>query len=481
MADRRFTVTGLRTLAAVPLAATLAHSAVAAEPPRRPNIVFVFADQWRADATGYAGDPNVITPHLDQLESRSVNFTHAVSICPVCSPYRATLMTGQRPLTHGLFVNDVPLEPKTPCLGEVLRDAGYDTAYIGKWHIDGHGRTTYIPPERRRGFDYFKVLECTHVYHHSPYYADDDPTLRYWPGYDAFAQTLDARQFIEDHAQSDRPFALVMSWGPPHNPYQWSLPKYKAMYDQAALKLRPNVPEDESDVAREELLGYYAHCTALDDAIGWLMDTLRRTGVERDTIVVFTSDHGDMLHSHGDIRKQKPWDESIRVPLLIHYPAALGEGGRRSDEMINTEDLMPTLLGLAGVAIPQTVEGLDYSGYLRGGPSPGDGAALIASYTPFGEWVRAKGGREYRGIRTRRYTYVRDLTGPWLLFDNEADPYQQNNLVNQPEHAALQAELDARLQAKLTAAGDTFEPGKVYIEKWGWTYIDTEGDQPKQK
>ena len=126
---------------------------------KRPNIVFVFGDQWRAQATGYAGNSTVRTPNLDRLAAESVNFAHAVAGCPVCSPYRASLLTGQYPLTHGVFVNDVYLQPNPQSLAHAFADNGYATAYIGKWHVDGHGRSSDIPPERRQGFEYWKVLE----------------------------------------------------------------------------------------------------------------------------------------------------------------------------------------------------------------------------------------------------------------------------------------------------------------------------------
>ena len=128
-----------------------------------PNIVFVFGDQWRAQSVGYFSNADVKTPNIDRLSQESVNFTQAVSGCPVCSPYRGSLLTGQRPLTHGVFVNDVCLKPKGITLGEAYKQAGYDTAYIGKWHLDGHGRSTYIPPERRHGFDTWMVLELQQI------------------------------------------------------------------------------------------------------------------------------------------------------------------------------------------------------------------------------------------------------------------------------------------------------------------------------
>ena len=138
---------------------------------------------------------------------------------------------------------------------------------------------------------------------------------------------------------------------------------------------------------------------------------------------------------------------------------------------------MPTILGLSGVVIPDTVEGLDYSGYIRGGQSPYDGASMISCIAPFGQWARGVGGREYRGIRTERYTYVRDLSGPWLLFDNDKDPFQLQNLVGQAGSAELQARLDTLLQSKLKAGGDQFLPGGDYIKRWGYT-VDKNGTVP---
>lgn len=445
----------------------------AADTANAPNILFVFADQWRADALGYAGDPNVKTPNLDRLADQAVNFTHAVSACPVCCPYRATMMTGRRPLSHGVFLNDVQLPSEEVTIAEVLAGRGYRTVYIGKWHLDGHGRSSYIPPERRQGFEYFKALECTHNYNRSYYYRDDDPTKREWQGYDAEAQTADAIQYLQRHAAGGQPFLLMLSWGPPHNPYQTAPERFRAMYRPEEIRLRPNVPPEKADVARRELAGYYAHCTALDECVGTLWRTLRELEIERDTIFVFTSDHGDMLHSHGEIRKQRPWDESIRVPLLIRYPRLLGEGGKTLDGLISSEDLMPTLLGLAGVPVPASVEGEDFSHYMQGGDDPSDGAALIMCPAPFGEWLRSRGGREYRGVRTRRSTYVRTLDGPWLLYDNQADPHQLENLIGNPQHADLQKELDAVLRRKLLESGDQFLPAAAYIEKWGYPVNET--------
>ncbi|MCY3020762.1 MAG: sulfatase [Planctomycetota bacterium] len=450
----------------------LSRSAGAEEQVKKPNVVFVFADQWRAQATGFAGDPNARTPVLDKLAGESLRLTTAVSNCPVCSPYRASLITGRYPLTHGVFLNDVCLSNDAVSLAQAFRSGGYQTGYIGKWHLDGHGRTSFIPRERRQGFEFWKVLECTHNYNRSPYYGDENVKL-FWDGYDACAQTREAQQYIRDRAGKG-PFALFVSWGPPHNPYETAPEKYRKLCKAEDLALRPNVPAKQAP--RADLAGYYAHCSALDECAGRLWETLRESKLEDDTIFVFTSDHGDMLGSQGLSRKQHPYDESIRVPFLIHWPKLCKEG-RAVATPFGTPDIMPTLLGLCGLEIPKTVEGTDFSGHFRGGPAPGDGAALIACYAPFGEWPKVRGGREYRGVRTQRHTYIRTLEGPWLLFDNEQDPYQMKNLCGAQEHAALQKDFEGLLQSKLRETKDDFQPAEHYIRKWNYV-TDKTGTVP---
>lgn len=456
--------------------ARVSETGLASRGECRPNVVLVFADQWRGQAAGYAGDPNVYTPNLDRLARESVNFVNAVSGCPVCSPYRGSLMTGQYPLTHGVFVNDVPLSTNVQSIARAFSAGGYATAYIGKWHLDGHGRSSYTPPDRRQGFEYWKALECTHDYNRSGYYVGDSTELKYWHGYDAVAQTRDAESYIRVHGGA-RPFFLVLSWGPPHNPYDTAPEEYRRLYDPEGIRLRPNVPASSAGEARRDLGGYYAHCTALDACLGRLLKTLDETGKASDTIFLFTSDHGDMLGSQGEWRKQRPWDEAIRVPFLLRYPPLTGGASRTLSAPIDAPDIMPTLLGLCGLPVPATVEGRDFSGYIRGGPDPSGGAAVIACYHPFGEWERSAGGREYRGLRTERFTYVKTLDGPWLLYDNQEDPYQMTNLINDPGRAGIRAELEERLQAELARQHDEFLHGMDYIRRWGYT-VDAGGTVP---
>jgi arylsulfatase A-like enzyme len=238
------------------------------------------------------------------------------------------------------------------------------------------------------------------------------------------------------------------------------------------------VPASSAAEARTWLAGYYAHCSALDDCLQDLLGTLRACGLEHNTLLLFTSDHGDMLGSQGETKKQRPWDESIRVPFLLRYPAMPGWRPRRTEALIDAQDVMPTLLGLCHLPIPESVEGLDFSGHIAGGSDPSDGAALLTCVQPFGQWTRNRhGGREYRGLRTGRYTYARTLDGPWLLYDNQVDPYQLDNLVGDPAHADVQRALDEALQSRLDATHDAFLPGMDYIRQWGYT-VDAEGTVP---
>ena len=433
----------------------------------KPNIVFILTDQWRAQALGYAGDPNVQTPNIDALAARSLNFQNTVSVCPVCTPARSALLTGQLPTTNGMFVNDLALPADSVTIGETFKQAGYDTAYIGKWHVDGHGRDSYIPPERRHGFDYWKVLECTHRYMNSYYYAGDDPTKRMWDGYDAFAQTKDAQAYVQDHANGEKPFFLFLSFGGPHFPHKNAPQELMTHYQSVELQMRPNVPPDQYERNQQELPGYYAHCTAIDRCVGELFSTVEAQDVLDNTIFIFTSDHGDMHGSQGyrSWRKQLPWDESACVPLLCHYPE-IHDGGRTVRTAVTMQELFPTLCSLAGVAMPPTVEYEDVSRLFASRTEEPDRAALVMSVCPFS----TPDFNAYRGIRTSRYTYVRDSDGPWLLYDNQEDPYQMTNLVNQPAHAELQARLAAQLQQQLEHHSDDLPTAEQAMARWNYTF-----------
>jgi arylsulfatase A-like enzyme len=450
-----------------------AAPAILTAAPARPNVLFVIADEWRAQATGYSGDPNARTPALDRLAAESVNFENAVSGHPVCCPYRASLMSGQYPLTHGIFLNDEEFKPKHSTLGQAFMHAGYQTGYIGKWHLYGspqgkyERRLSYIPPDHRFGFEYWKACECTHDYNRSLYFEDDDPTPKYWPGYDAVAQTEDACRFIRQRSRSRDPFFLTLSLGPPHFPLNTAPEQYRMMYQNRDIQLRPNVPATLREQAIADLRGYYAHIAAVDDCIARLLSTLQTAGVADRTVFIFTSDHGDMMRSQGLTTKHVPWDESIRVPFLIRYPQKLGEKGRRIRTVLNAPDIMPTLLRLCGISPPDGIQGADYSRLCEGERPPHESAAFLQFPVSYGQ-ARSEGIGEYRGLRTEQYTYVRSLRGPWLLYDHHTDPYQMHNRRADPGYKSVQRRLDTMLDALLKQYGDDFLPGQEYVARFGY-------------
>jgi len=240
-------------------------------------------------------------------------------------------------------------------------------------------------------------------------------------------------------------------------------PAYLDLYPPAEIALRPNCPEN---APREELAGYYAHITALDGNIGRLLAALERTGLAGRTIVVFTSDHGDMLGSQGERKKQRPWDESIMVPFVVRWPGRTAPG-RRADTLLGAPDVMPTLLGLMGAPIPSSVEGEDLSHAVLGREGPEPAAALILNPAPFSEAFHA-GLPEWRGVRTKRWTYVRTLEGPWLLYDNGQDPYQLRNLADDGGARAARQRLEKHLERLLDRTGDAFLPAGELLRRHGY-------------
>ena len=436
---------------------------------QKPNVIYVLTDQWRSTAFGYEGNEDVKTPAIDQFSSESIIFKNAITVAPVCTPYRAALMTGRFPTTTGMFLNDLYLPKEELCMAEMYKSAGYNTAYFGKWHLDGHGRLNNVEPERRQGFDYWKALECSHDYNNMPYYENDQRDIKYWQTYSPFAIAKEASKYLEAHASGEKPFLLFISIATPHFPHNSAPEEYQQMYSDKKLTLRQNVPASVRENALKELQGYYAHCSATDKAIGDILTKLKELDLYSKSIVVFTSDHGEMMGSHAIRPKQKQvaWDESIKVPFLIRYPAIGQNEGQAILTPINTTDILPTLLSLSNIEIPDLIEGENLSAIIQKPEIQGDRAALFMNVCPFTVMYPEK---EYRGIRTSRYTYVKSPEGAYMLFDNRADPFQQNNLVGKEEAVALQQELDEQLEEKLISIGDdNFKHRQYYLDKWGYT------------
>lgn len=444
------------------------NSINAVEKTTKPNVIFVLTDQWRASAFGYAGDGTVQTPELDKFAKEAVNFTNAVSVLPVCTPYRAALLTGRYPTTTGMFLNDLYLPSEELCMAEIFKDAGYSTAYLGKWHLDGHGRKDNVAPERRQGFDFWKGSECDHNYTNEHYYENDNPEIKYWEGYSPYAISKAAQTYMEENASGKNPFLLFVSIATPHFPHNTAPAEYMEMYPAEKLKLNANVTDDMKEWALKELQGYYAHCTATDKAIGEIIDKLKALGIFDNSIIVFTSDHGEMMGAHGyrPFMKHQAYAESSEIPLLISYPNRAKNRGKVAEAPITTPDILPTLLGLCNIKIPGTIEGNDLSKIVKNPSKDKDRVALFMNPCPFNI---AYADDEYYAIKTAQYTYSRTPNGPSLLFDNKKDPLQMNNLVGNAGHAEIQKKLDARLMDELARIGITeVKPREYYLKKFGF-------------
>jgi arylsulfatase A-like enzyme len=420
------------------------------EQPRRPNILLIIPDQLRAQALGCMGNRDVRTPHLDRLASQGVLFRQTVANTPVCCPARAILLTGKYAHQNGMVCNDLRLRESQVTLAELLKDAGYQTGLIGKWHLDGGKRDPgFVPPgPRRQGFDFWAACECRHDHFHPIYFRDTAKPIR--PGkFEAEALTDVAVDFIR--ANRERPFFLMLSMGPPHDPYG-APEQYMRLYEPEKLTMRPNWKEGVRQAGRREIAAYYAAITAIDDQVGRLMRLLEDLALDRDTIVVFTSDHGDMLGSQGQRLKRKPWEESIRVPGIVRYPARI-KGGRRTDALLSHVDFTPTLLSLCGVKAPKDVQGRDLSDVVLGKSDKGPDSVFFQLFVPFaGDGTP----HPWRGVRTQRYLYARTESKPWLLYDLERDPHELKNLASDAASAAVLRELDDRVKKWMRDTGDSW-------------------------
>jgi uncharacterized sulfatase len=460
----------------------------------RPNLLYVFADQFRKQAIGFMEQDPAITPNLDRFASQGMAFTNAVSSCPICSPYRAMLMTGRFPMSTGMTSNCMPgtdLEMKEDeiTIGDVLKDNGYVTGYIGKWHLEVPSLNRSLSPldsardpwdgwtppgPRRHGFDFWYAYNSNGK-HFDPNYWKDSPERVDINQWSVKHETDVAIDFIKG-VPDGKSFALFMSWNPPHNPYV-APEKYKAMYQDKDLPVRKNV--DANELFHRRYMPYLAAVTSCDDNFGRLLEFLEMEGLSQNTIVVFSSDHGEMMGSHGRYAKSIWYDESIGIPFLIRWPKSIAPG--RENMPFAVYNFMPTLLGLMGLEVPETVEGIDYSGLLLGMEEEKATSALIASYGNPGRLLAV--GQEpsiwalqadslhqmgidwkkigYRGLRTERYTYVvnrgrKNADLKRYLYDNEVDPYQLDPIISDTIANEKMLELNHELQDWLVKMHDPF-------------------------
>jgi arylsulfatase A-like enzyme len=453
-------------------------------PAPKTNVLFVFPDQLRADMCGVYGGRNIATPNIDRLASEGVVFTNSVSTCPLCTPYRGMLQTGRYPTHSGILINFVEAShAQNPhCLADVFAAAGYETGYIGKWHLaagvhkdtplsvggvacsqgDNPDYDFVAPGPRRLGYRHWQAYNFHYNYYNYWWY-EDEPEKRYSDRYEADTESDQAIAFMEKCRQSGQPFLVTVAPHPPHPPFDSSYtPEGYLERVPQTLWWPPNVPADNR--ADDELRCYLAMIQNADDNLGRLLDYLEWSGLARDTIVVFTSDHGEMFGSHGRIQKMVPYAEAINIPLIMRWPRQIAPGAR-VDALQTPMDHLPTLCGLAGLPIPSGVNGADLSGVVTGRDSGGREEVLIGHYSSGELWFETgTTWPEWRGVRTKQYTYVHWLAGAEELYDNLADPYQMANLAENGAEPEALVRLRSRLSDLLAAAHDDFRPGTGYSD-----------------
>ncbi len=455
----------------------------------QPNLVFVLADQLRLSACGYAGETRAHTPNLDRFAAESTSFSNAVSGHPMCAPMRASLFTGMYSSSTGMVINELRMNPNQVCFGHVLEAGAFDTAYIGKWHLwassPDHSlvENQFVPPgPYRLGMDgYWAGYNFWHQYYDAFYFEDDPQPIRV-EGYEPDAQTDMALRWLEDRPDPERPFALFLSYGTPHDPWTWdNVPaEYADMFREVSFGLPPNYADGSAEywnprMTREWWLEnvkpnipawrqvYQAMIANLDWNFGRLLAALDRLGLRQDSIVVFTSDHGEMFGAHGRIAKLIFYEEACRVPFLMRWPGRV-PAGQDSDVCLNTPDIMPTLLSMLGLPLPGGMEGMDLSACATEGSGREPVAALMQG---MGHTYLWEDGFEWRALRDKRYTYaVHRVDRREELYDNLADPYQMRNLAGEPGWDGLVERFRAQLGTRMAAIGDTFEACTWYRDHW---------------
>lgn len=393
------------------------------------NVILILSDQHRFCDVGYRGNRTVETPTLDQMAAEGADFDRAYSPCPLCVPARGSIFTGLHALKHGAAANDLPVDPKSPSLAKSFRAAGYDTAYIGKWHLGGVPREKFIPEEERLGFDEWMGCNCNHEYLQA--YYDDNANVRHpIEGYEPETQTDLALEYLK--REREHPFLLALSFGPPHDPY-FALPDgEKERFEQKEIEIRPNAlhqeaqdfPVQHMDI-RENYAGYFAQISQLDRQISRIIDYLKDSGKSQDTIVVYTSDHGDMLGSHGFANKQLWYEESARIPCIFWSPGLI-PAGRRS-QLFSLVDLYATLCGLCQIPAEPT-DGYSLAPAILDPAAPGQPFVYFYSYVPCHQASFRKVD-SWRAVTDGRYKLVVDSTGKTVAcYDCQEDLLEFHNL-----------------------------------------------------
>ncbi len=421
-----------------------------------PNILVVLSDQQRWDTTGVHGNPLGLTSNFDRMALEGTHLYHSFTCQPVCGPARACLQTGMYATQVGCYTNGIALPQGQPTLANYFGTAGYQTGYIGKWHLADKEIAGAVPVDQRGGYDYWlasNVLEFTSEPYHTVMY-DNENRPKQFPGYRVDALTDAAIHFIDSHQRN--PFFLFLSFIEPH--FQNRLDNYPAPDGYEEKYTGRWIPPDLAALggtAYRHLPGYFGMVKRLDEALGRMLDALKSLNLLEDTIVVYTSDHGNHFKTRNSEYKRSCHEASIRIPTAI--TGSIFTSGGRLQQMTSLLDIPPTLLDAAGLPIPEEMQGHSL-------------VPLVERQSR--EWdddvyIQISESQVGRAIRTHRWKYcvvapgkdgVTDPASDYYredcLYDLKADPYELNNLAGFESHHKLAEVLKERLLRKMAAAGE---------------------------
>ena len=443
---------------------------------KKPNVIIIFCDQLRSFTVGCYGNQFVKTPNIDRLAKNGFRFEQGITNSPVSVSARSNLLSGQYSRTSAgsranemskesggsLFGRNDRMKFKDPTIAEEFKKLGYKTAQIGKWHIDT--RPSLV------GFDESLITAGT-IFTNGRFSKNEDTPYPV-PGFTTDHEITKAKEFISANKNSEKPFFLYYNIISPHMPILDVPYKYSHMYNPKEVPLRDNVWKDgvlardeqwfhiymwqtfynkdyqpltaktSSDFTLRELTAlYYGSVTWVDDTVGEIMKSLKENGLEDNTLILFTSDHGDMLGSQHMWNKDRLYEEAIRVPMIYSWPGMI-KPDENSDQIATLIDIMPTLLDLCGGTIPGTVQGQSLMPVLYGHKDrPGKDYVFIE--TPYGEM----------GIRTLTHVYgilsnkedTAIVDDRYLFYDLKEDPYEFKNLAKTNKSAAIANDLRERL------------------------------------
>jgi arylsulfatase A-like enzyme len=449
--------TGLVLLAILPAAIFLTATRLWASETAPPNIIFILADDHRWDAMSTMGHPFLKTPNLDRLAAEGVLFENAFVTTSLCSPSRASFLTGQYAHTHGVVTNHTPWDNRNVTFLELLSAAGYETAFIGKWHMPGEGL-----PELR-GVDRFVSFTTEGgqgVYYDCPLVIDGVATER--PGRYITEDLTDlALEFIT--RQRQKPFCLYLSHKAVHFGFR-PPPHLKGLYRDVDLQLPPESDPWITYTNGHPFVGaifpmdflyrnYCATVVSVDEQVGRLLDALDAMGLAEHTVVVYAGDNGHLWGEHSLYDKRLAYEESIRIPFIVRYPALIKDPGRRARQMVLNIDLAPTLLALAGIAPSPPMQGRSLVPVLENAAAPGRRSWFYEHFPVFPIPIPG-----ITAIRTERYKYVeyQDDLRPRELFDLEADPREKTNLIDTPQGTRQAEELKREMERLKKETGYRF-------------------------